>query len=382
MVMVIVKQLARLPEEQVERALRQVATTRSWQRWLSAASSPRARSSVSPPRSGATTKSSSTSFAKRKVARGPYCHAHNMVRDRCPLCDGTWKIAYISGGGTRYHRVPDCPSLVRGQKLVDERGGTREPVSAVRRRSIRLMERAPCATCIPVEFRRAQQKTSMVPTRRRKSPDAALTPHGHRWGPWRTQGDGTVRRMCYECEATELRIGGETRRPTARPALSGMPPAAVPAMRRRKQQQQSASGVGFLVAARHLAGLDVERPPGLPRKNWTAVGTMNLGCTECGTSMGVLEHPGSRSLVLLCRWCRRAWPVTDYDDGTCQQVRKFVNQENAATPASRSVDRARNLGGDVDQAAGDEERPPIGPGRIPTGDGPRSHPRHGWTDRW
>lgn len=84
--------------------------------------------------------------APRAKAKG--CK-HRIVEGQCPLCAGRGSV-YITGGGTRFHRAPSCPSLVKGQEKVLERGGDPMPVEGVVVRSIKLLSRDACRTCFPV----------------------------------------------------------------------------------------------------------------------------------------------------------------------------------------------------------------------------------------
>jgi hypothetical protein len=72
---------------------------------------------------------------------------HGLLPVTCSYCRAGDGIVYISGGGTAYHARRDCPSLEKGQNQVDNRGGTRAVVKAVRMGSPELDDRRPCLTC-------------------------------------------------------------------------------------------------------------------------------------------------------------------------------------------------------------------------------------------
>lgn len=74
---------------------------------------------------------------------------HRIVEGQCPICNGRGSV-YITGGGTRFHKTSACPSLVKGQEKVLERGGDPMPVEGVVVRSIKLLSRDACRTCFPV----------------------------------------------------------------------------------------------------------------------------------------------------------------------------------------------------------------------------------------
>jgi hypothetical protein len=68
----------------------------------------------------------------------------------CSICKNDDRPSvYLTAGGIRYHARPDCPALIEGQRLVEARGGTTEPIEIVHRGSSRLEGRDACLICIP-----------------------------------------------------------------------------------------------------------------------------------------------------------------------------------------------------------------------------------------
>ncbi len=67
--------------------------------------------------------------------------------DWCGLCIGS-KVpsVYISSGGMKYHKTPDCPALIEGQSMVDNPS----PIQTVKCGSANLVGRNPCRTCKPI----------------------------------------------------------------------------------------------------------------------------------------------------------------------------------------------------------------------------------------
>lgn len=246
--------------------------------------------------------------------------------------------------------------------------------------------------------------------------------HSHKWSAWTPDG-GPMLRSCGECGARELRIGGGKSSGTSRRGAPGSPAPSLSDVvdGTRPSQALGIGADGFGEAARQAVGRVVARPPGVPKRNWCAVGLVNLGCTECGSTLGVLDHPSTQTVVLACAACRSAWPLTQYDEPTSREVLELVDRRNtnrrptrAGKTASRSaavrsaaptpkssrsaVARRANQPGvsrkrkrsEPQERRREVERPslnydeptPVGPSRIPTGDGPRSRPRGGWTIRW
>lgn len=74
---------------------------------------------------------------------------HRIVAGTCPLCKGKG-VVYITGGGTRFHKSPNCPSLAKGQRNVADRGGEPMQIDGVVVRSSRLLWKDPCRTCFRV----------------------------------------------------------------------------------------------------------------------------------------------------------------------------------------------------------------------------------------
>jgi hypothetical protein len=75
---------------------------------------------------------------------------HDLSLGTCSICKFDDRPAvYITAGGVRFHARPDCPALREGQRHVDARGGTTEPIEMVHRGSERLEGRDPCLTCTP-----------------------------------------------------------------------------------------------------------------------------------------------------------------------------------------------------------------------------------------
>lgn len=75
---------------------------------------------------------------------------HDLPLGTCSICKYDDRPSvYITAGGVRFHARPDCPALREGQRHVDARGGTTEPIEMVHRGSERLEGRDPCLTCAP-----------------------------------------------------------------------------------------------------------------------------------------------------------------------------------------------------------------------------------------
>lgn len=75
---------------------------------------------------------------------------HDLPLGTCSICKFDDRPSvYVTAGGVRFHARPDCPALREGQRHVDARGGTTEPIEMVHRGSERLEGRDPCLTCAP-----------------------------------------------------------------------------------------------------------------------------------------------------------------------------------------------------------------------------------------
>jgi hypothetical protein len=75
---------------------------------------------------------------------------HGLDQVTCSICRNAEKPGvYITFGGTRYHRRPDCEALQKGQSEVLARGGTPETVRVAHLGSADLVGRDPCKTCEP-----------------------------------------------------------------------------------------------------------------------------------------------------------------------------------------------------------------------------------------
>lgn len=76
---------------------------------------------------------------------------HEIQRHLCTSCApppaGYPDLVYVSGGGLRFHRTPECPQLQEGQTLVDERGGVRAAVRSIRTNDAVANGRSRCRTC-------------------------------------------------------------------------------------------------------------------------------------------------------------------------------------------------------------------------------------------
>jgi hypothetical protein len=113
----------------------------------------------------------------------------------------------------------------------------------------------------------------------------------------------------------------------------------------------------------------VPRPAGLPKKGWRNFGRSDIECSGCSCHLGVISHPGSDAIVLICDQCNTGWTIDLYDEATREFVNSFMlNQAPADGVARPMVPRVEVVF---------EDEPSYGPGRIPTGDGPRSRPLRG-----
>ena len=75
---------------------------------------------------------------------------HELAVGTCSICKHDSRPSvYITAGGVRFHADAECPALLEGQRHVDARGGTTEPIELVHRGSARLEGRDPCFTCRP-----------------------------------------------------------------------------------------------------------------------------------------------------------------------------------------------------------------------------------------
>ena len=129
-------------------------TTRAWlQDALDAVPQPKPKSQTARPRDASVSGQNPNLQAGRPAKPAPRSKAkackHRIVEGQCPICKGRGSV-YITGGGTRFHRTPSCPSLAKGQEKVLERGGDPMPIEGVVVRSIKLLSRDACRTCFPV----------------------------------------------------------------------------------------------------------------------------------------------------------------------------------------------------------------------------------------
>lgn len=105
---------------------------------------------------------SSAADVKRQRYLKYWCE-HGVKRGKCVLCDGTSGYLYFTGGGTSYHASPECPSLVKGQQHVAQRGGSPEQIEAVRSARSAAPRRA-CRTCRPDEAQVARPRAKQSPS--------------------------------------------------------------------------------------------------------------------------------------------------------------------------------------------------------------------------
>lgn len=94
---------------------------------------------------------------------------YRLLLVECPLCrPGKSGVVYVTGGGSRFHRVRDCPALRKGQQSVLNRGGTPDLIQTAGPRSPALDWRNPCRTCFSSQAtagpRRTRSSQSMRPT--------------------------------------------------------------------------------------------------------------------------------------------------------------------------------------------------------------------------
>ena len=72
---------------------------------------------------------------------------HGLEPRTCGICGArSSPIVYVSAGGTAYHRTRECPNLLEGQKLVEERGGELGRIVSLREGEARETHR-PCREC-------------------------------------------------------------------------------------------------------------------------------------------------------------------------------------------------------------------------------------------
>lgn len=76
---------------------------------------------------------------------------HGLPRDGCVLCaeleGGLPRQVFLTAGGQVYHFRADCPNLLDGQSLVDDRGGRTEPIEQVSTKDAITAGRPPCRGC-------------------------------------------------------------------------------------------------------------------------------------------------------------------------------------------------------------------------------------------
>lgn len=76
---------------------------------------------------------------------------HSLPLETCCLCaeleKGLPRLVFITGGGQAFHVRDDCPSLLVGQRLVDERGGRAEPIEQVSIKDAKTAGRRFCRGC-------------------------------------------------------------------------------------------------------------------------------------------------------------------------------------------------------------------------------------------
>jgi hypothetical protein len=75
---------------------------------------------------------------------------HGLELVTCSICRNAEKPGvYITSGGIRYHKTPNCEALRKGQEEVIARGGTPDAVRVAHLGSSDLDSRDPCKTCMP-----------------------------------------------------------------------------------------------------------------------------------------------------------------------------------------------------------------------------------------
>ena len=68
--------------------------------------------------------------------------------------DGSQDLVWITkGASVTYHRKKGCYAREAGQKKVENRGGTRAPLTQVTRATAQARGRAPCEICTPPGWR-------------------------------------------------------------------------------------------------------------------------------------------------------------------------------------------------------------------------------------
>jgi len=78
---------------------------------------------------------------------------HELPPAQCAICSARKSGArvWITGGGQRYHRQPDCGSLVYGQEWVEGRGGQATEPRKVTLDDAIQQGLVACADCLPPE---------------------------------------------------------------------------------------------------------------------------------------------------------------------------------------------------------------------------------------
>jgi hypothetical protein len=75
---------------------------------------------------------------------------HELALGTCSICKKDGRPAvYTTSGGSHYHRRPDCPALLDGQRRIESAGGVTAAIEMLHRGSARLEGRDPCLRCAP-----------------------------------------------------------------------------------------------------------------------------------------------------------------------------------------------------------------------------------------
>jgi len=77
---------------------------------------------------------------------------HGLEKSFCHTCLHPDHV-YVSGGGSAYHRRPDCRAMRHGQDRIERSGGITAAIQRVSQSRAEGMGRRRCARCFPAPCR-------------------------------------------------------------------------------------------------------------------------------------------------------------------------------------------------------------------------------------
>lgn len=81
--------------------------------------------------------------------------------------------------------------------------------------------------------------------------------------------------------------------------------------------------LGFEEAVKSAIGRTITRPQNVARTGWVVSGKSMVMCSECSQLLRVIHRPGTADVIVLCRKCPGAWPLSDYSDQTRLAIKEF-----------------------------------------------------------